>query len=105
MYRHVGHLFFVVFVSFARLSFPENVFLQMSATFSATQQAKAFAVSKLVLFGESLTFILPRLYFDVVCNSFVHVVVFIDSIDQIVLISLIIGLGDCRKYIFVKFSC
>lgn len=77
----------------------------MSEKFIETQQAKAIAVSKLVLFGESLTFILPQLYFDVVCNSCVLIVVFIDSVDQNVLISLIIGLGDCEKYIFVKFSC
>lgn len=77
----------------------------MSEKFIETQQAKAFVVSKLVLFGESLTFILPRLYFGVVCNSCVLIVVFIDSVDQNVLISLIIGLGDCGKYIFVKFSC
>ena len=77
----------------------------MSEKFIETQQAKAIAVSKLVLFGESLTFILPQLYFDVVCNSCVHIVVFSDSVDQNVLISLIIGLGDCEKYIFVKFSC
>ena len=88
----------------------------MAEKFSETQQAKAIianntnfetaiiAVSKLVLFGESLTFILPQLYFDVVCNSCVHIVVFIDSVDQNFLISLIIGLGDCGKYIFVKFS-
>lgn len=77
----------------------------MSEKFIETQQAKAIAVSKLVLFGESLTFILPQLYFGVVCNSCVDIVVFIDSVDQNVLISLIIGLGDCEKYIFVKFGC
>lgn len=77
----------------------------MSEKFIETQQAKGIAVSKLVLFGESLTFNLPQLYFGVVCNSCVDIVVFIDSVDQNVLISLIIGLGDCEKYIFVKFSC
>lgn len=74
----------------------------MSAKFSETQQAKAFAVSKLVLFGESLTFILPQLYFGVVCNSCVHIVVFIDSVDQNVLISLINRARRLWKIYFCK---